>query len=410
METENIEATGLPAGTDPSTVKSLDADGMNRLVAELAKAMSPGLNAAAEKAVAERMKAFTSQPPAGVIAKNGAATQRELDSLASEYFRHKLIPGYTSKGRSNLEEVERALEAKATPEFMAKVGLTGSGTNTGAELVATQYVRELIAAIPNIAPFRDYVHVHQMTDDTTQIPNMTTAPTGGYKAQNVTGSPTTIATAKKTLVAATCICITPQISLELAADDRTNFMAQMALYLGRADGQTTTQYFTIGDGTGEPQGIINVTGRDIGMVDTTLTYDDIVNMIHGVGQQYRSLPKVAFAWNNAGISKVRKIKDDNGRPILVDGTAPGLPRTIFGYPVLELPDIPGDGSNATNETSGYFGCWEQFYWWGDRQLLQIASDVSGTNFLANSMQLRGTTRNDGRIVLSDAIVRLVGVK
>ena len=59
--------------------KSLDADGLNKLVAELAKAMSPGLNAAAEKAVAERMKAFTSQPPPGVIAKNGATTEREID-------------------------------------------------------------------------------------------------------------------------------------------------------------------------------------------------------------------------------------------------------------------------------------------------------------------------------------------
>ena len=44
------------------------------------------------------------------------------------------------------------------------------------------------------------------------------------------------------------------------------------------------------------------------MVSTTLTYDDIVNMIHGVGQQYRSLPKVAFAFNNSGIAKVRKIR------------------------------------------------------------------------------------------------------
>jgi hypothetical protein len=219
-----------------------------------------------------------------------------------------------------------------------------------------------------------------------------------------------IATAKKSLVATTQIAITPQISLELAADDRSNFMAQMALWLGRANAQADTRDFTIGDGTGEPQGIINVTGRDIGMVSTTLTYDDIVNMIHGVGQQYRSLPKVAFAFNNSGIAKVRKIKDDNGRPILVEGTGPGLPARIFGYPVLELPDLPGDGSNATNETSGYFGCWELFYWWGDRQLLQIASDVSGTNFLANSMQLRSTTRSDGRIVLTDAIVRIVGVK
>lgn len=410
MENNNIEATGLPAGTDPSTVKSLDADGLNKLVAELAKAMSPGLNAAAEKAVAERMKAFTSQPPPGVIAKNGAATERETDSLASEYFRHKLVPGYTAKGRSNLEEIERALAAKATPDFMAKVGLTGSDTNSGAELVATQYVRELVAAIPNIAPFRDYVHVHAMTDDTVQIPQMTTAPSAGRKGQNVTGSATTIATAKKSLVATTQIAITPQISLELAADDRSNFMAQMALWLGRANAQADTRDFTIGDGTGEPQGIINVTGRDIGMVSTTLTYDDIVNLIHGVGQQYRSLPKVAFAFNNSGIAKVRKIKDDNGRPILVEGTGPGLPARIFGYPVLELPDLPGDGSNATNETSGYFGCWELFYWWGDRQLLQIASDVSGPNFLANSMQLRSTTRSDGRIVLTDAIVRIVGVK
>lgn len=410
MPTENLEATGLPAGTDPSIVKSLDTDGLNRLVGEIAKALSPGLNAAVQKTVDERMKAFTVQPPPGQLAKVGAVTQMQKDSLASEYFRHKLVPGYTSKNRSNPDEVEKALAALATPEMIAKVGLTGSGTLSGAELVATSYVRELVAAIPNIAPFRDFVHVHTMTDDTVQIPEMSTAPTAGRKGQNVTGSATTIATAKKTLVATTQIAITPQISLELAADDRTNFLAQMALWLGRANAQADCRDFTIGDGSGEPQGIINVTGRDIGMVDTTLTYDDIVNMIGGVGQQYRSLPKVGFAWNNAGISKVRKIKDDNGRPILVDGTAPGLPRTIFGYPVLELPDLPGDGSNATNETSGYFGCWELFYWWGDRQMLEIASDVSGTNFLANSMQLRSTTRSDGRIVLSEAIVRIVGVK
>ena len=142
-------------------------------------------------------------------------------------------PRAAKEGRSNPEEIEeRALADQGHAGFHGKGRPHGQRQQPGAELVATQYVRELVAAIPNIAPFRDYVHVHAMTDDTVQIPQMTTAPTAGRKGQNVTGSATTIATAKKLLVATTQIAITPQISLELAADDRSNFMAQMALWLG----------------------------------------------------------------------------------------------------------------------------------------------------------------------------------
>lgn len=411
-DTENttIAPTGLPEGVAPSSIKGLDTESLNRIVGELAKALSPGLEAAAEKFVTEKAKQFQMAPPAGRIAKDGPVTEAQKEKLVSEYFRHTLIPGYSEKARSNRGEVEKALAGMATPDLMAKVGLNTTTSAAGAELVATQYVRELVAVIPNIAPFRNYAHVEMMTEDTLQIPQMTTHPTASRKVENVAASTTSVVTAKKSLVATTQIALTPQISLELAADDRSNFLSQMALYLGRATARGDTRDFTIGSGSGEPQGIENISAsRTIGMVTTVLTYDDIINMIHGVEQQYRSLPKTAFAFNNAGIAKVRKIKDSYGHPIFVDAMAPGLPSKILGYDVLELPDIPGDGTASTNQTEGFFACWDLFYWWGDRQILQIASDMSGTNFAANSMQLRGTTRSDGKIVMDVAAICLTGI-
>lgn len=401
--------TGLPAGVDPASLGGMTKEAFNNLAVSIAGILKPTLTAAAKDAVVAQLKEHQSLPPADTLASQGKsdAAPIEAEALVSEYFRHTLIPGYTEKGISDRGKIVKAVAGLKMPAgARVKADLSTVASGAGAELIATEYVRVAIEADPNITQFRRYVTVRQMTENTLDLPTVTAKPTSGYKAQLAPATQSSIATGRKQLIAKSCVSLTDPFSRELAADARTPFMQDMARYLGEADGVETSRVFAVGDGTDEPEGVATITGRDISMDDVAFGFADVIALIHGIGKQYRR--GAVFLMNDALIAKARKVRDDNGRPILVDPLGPDLPIMLFGYPLVELPDIEGDGT-VSDPTSVLFGNFKKGYWWGDRGQLEIASDVSGDNFKNNTMQLRGITRNDGKIVFKSSIVRMVNV-
>lgn len=153
------------------------------------------------------------------------------------------------------------------------------------------------------------------------------------------------------------------VPFELLQDSSIDMEAFIRGRLVQRLGRITNTKFTVGSGTGEPNGI--VTAASSGKVGTTgqtttVIYDDLVDLIHSVDPAYRALGDCKFMMNDASLKVIRKLKDSQGRPIFLpgyDGLGMAMPDTILGYPVVINQDV---ATMAANAKSILFGCFS-FY-------------------------------------------------
>ena len=91
-------------------------------------------------------------------------------------------------------------------------------------------------------------------------------------------------------------------------------------------GRITNKHFTIGTGTSQPNGLMVAAAiGKTGVVSATpvITYDDLVDLEHSVDPAYR--PNASWMFHDDMLKLVRKVKDDQGRPIFVPGYDQGNP-------------------------------------------------------------------------------------
>jgi HK97 family phage major capsid protein len=123
------------------------------------------------------------------------------------------------------------------------------------------------------------------------------------------------------------------VSVELLQDNAINLAQFLGQALGDRIGRITNRHFTVGTGSGQPNGI--VTAATLGKTGTTgqttsVTYDDLVDLEHSVDPAYR----IGASWmfSDSTLKALKKLKDTTGRPMFVPGVAVSNPDTILGYP------------------------------------------------------------------------------
>ncbi|QMV02580.1 phage major capsid protein [Devosia sp. D6-9] len=138
---------------------------------------------------------------------------------------------------------------------------------------------------------------------------------------------------KKTLSAFAYDTAWVRLSYELAHDSILNMETVVGDLLGQRMGRRANRELTIGDGTGDPQGV--VTGSSLGKTATAtaaITYDEVIDLVHSVDPAYRASPKVGFQFHDLTLGALRKIKDSEQRYIWSAGDVQkGVPGTVLGY-------------------------------------------------------------------------------
>ena len=136
-------------------------------------------------------------------------------------------------------------------------------------------------------------------------------------------------------------------------------------------GKTSTAYYG-SSGTGSSSGLngmgtydqleTNGDGTTAGQLTNKVTYQDVVNFIYALPQQYWT-PSTKFLINPIMLAAIRGLVDDNGRPIYVDGLArnDGIVGTLLGFDVvvnnyLDTPTYNNIPSKL-NLFPMYFGDW-----------------------------------------------------
>jgi HK97 family phage major capsid protein len=178
----------------------------------------------------------------------------------------------------------------------------------------------------------------------------------------------------------------------------------------------TEEAYTIGSGSSAPQGICVSGGISQG-VDlgsgaalTTVTSDNIIDIVHAVPPQYRASP--AFRWfiSDTLLKTVRKLKDSAGYYVFSPAAAVnqtnvvGLPGTIYGVPYSVGQYVPTTTANgASYAVVGDFNYFEIFDRTGITSMIDPYSAAS-----THESTLYIYTRTDSHIMLPSAFAALIG--
>lgn len=146
------------------------------------------------------------------------------------------------------------------------------------------------------------------------------------------------------------------ISWELLQDSGIDIVRFITRRLAQRIARIQNQHFTVGTGTGQPQGLVTgavaagstVTAASAGDV----SYEDLVGLWHKVDPAYRN--NVAWMMSDATLALVRKLKDGNRRPIWgVENMTAGAPASLLGARIIINQDMPSANPIAFGDFSGY---------------------------------------------------------
>ncbi|BBY43241.1 phage major capsid protein [Mycolicibacterium celeriflavum] len=145
-----------------------------------------------------------------------------------------------------------------------------------------------------------------------------------------------------------------RVSVELLQDAEFDIQGLVARKLGERIMRKQASDWAIGTGTTLPFGICHagLTHDHELATTTTITYADLLDLEAKLDPAYEQNAKWVF--NKATWTAVRKLVDDNGRPLIFDQAASGAgqapQKTLLGYPVVldqSFPSPAGDSANFT---------------------------------------------------------------
>lgn len=147
-----------------------------------------------------------------------------------------------------------------------------------------------------------------------------------------------------------------RVSFQLLQDNAFNLETWLPKKLGERIGRIQNEHFTTGTGVSQPEGIqTNATVGKPGSAGqtTSVTYDDLIDLIHSVDVAYRN-ERSKFMFHDLSLAKARKLKDGQQRPLWEPSTQAGVPDALLGYGYVVNNDMPQMGASVKSVLFGDF--------------------------------------------------------
>lgn len=151
------------------------------------------------------------------------------------------------------------------------------------------------------------------------------------------------------------------VPIELLQDSSVDIEAFVRGRIVTRLGRITNKHFTTGTGSDQPTGLI--TAASVGKTGasgqtTSIGFDDLVDLVHSVDPAYRELGQCRWMFNDTTLKALRKLKDENLRPIWMPGDAEGitggLPATLLGYAYTYNQHMASMAASAKSVAFGDF--------------------------------------------------------
>lgn len=280
-----------------------------------------------------------------------------------------------------------------------KAALQEGTAEEGGYLVPRRYGQEMVTALRDVSVLRQ-AGARVITVSGTnslRVPTMTqseaavlTAEEGAYDEKEPTFGEVVLTPFKYTKLS--------KVSEELLADSRMDVVRQVLLPDAvQAFAAAENVAFSVGTGSGQPQGI--VAGGTVGVTTaspTAITADEVISLYYALSHLYR--PRAVWLMNDATIEAVRTLKDTTDQYLWQPGMQTGEPDRLFGRPVFPLNAMD---TIAASKKVMVFGD-ISFFWvvdfggFGMQRLDELYAASGQVGF-------RWFRRTDSRVMLSEAI-------
>lgn len=146
---------------------------------------------------------------------------------------------------------------------------------------------------------------------------------------------------------------------ELVQDSAIDIVQFVVDRLATRLARITNTHYTVGTGSSQPYGVMaRASSGKVGTTGqtTTVTYNDLIDLIHSVNSAYRRNARLMFA--DSTLAALRKLVDTTGRPIWTPGDAESItnsaPATICGYQYTINDDVAAMAASAKSIAFGDF--------------------------------------------------------
>lgn len=144
------------------------------------------------------------------------------------------------------------------------------------------------------------------------------------------------------------------IARELLQDSAVNIPELIGQILGERIGRIQNDHFTTGDASSKPNGVVTAatTSSITTAAAATITYDNMVDLIHKLDPAYRQ--NARFMFHDGALKILKKIKvlqysgDTVGAPLWIPGYGGNMADTILGYSYIvnQSVDTPAAGTKS----------------------------------------------------------------
>lgn len=190
-------------------------------------------------------------------------------------------------------------------------------------------------------------------------------------------------------------------SIELSQDSIFNWEQLLGQLLGERLGRRANTELTVGDGTGDPNGIVTASSAGkTAAAATAILADELMDLMHSVDPAYRMSPKCRWMFNDSTFKAIRKMKDGNGQYMWDAGISGGPGPSLLGKPYAINQAM---ASIATTTKPIVFGDFGKYF------VRKIGSPVIGVmrERFWPDLGIAGLIRLDGELGDTAAVKHLV---
>lgn len=233
-------------------------------------------------------------------------------------------------------------------------GAAGVGTGSaGGFLVPPAFRQKLVEQMTFVAAMRQYAEVIT-TDTGANLPWPTvndTSNEGAILGENTALSEQDVTFGQASLDSYMYTSLLVRVSLQLLNDNAFDLNSWLPRALGARIGRVQNRHFTVGTGTGQPDGI--VTSATVGTTGTgsfagvggSVTYNNLIDLIDSIDPAYQNANS-RFMMSQTVRKSIRKLVDGQQRPLWEPSIQVGVPDVLLGYPLSLNNYVPAPAQNA----------------------------------------------------------------
>lgn len=122
------------------------------------------------------------------------------------------------------------------------------------------------------------------------------------------------------------------VSWELLQDTMVDLEGYLRDALSERLARITNRHYTVGTGSGQPNGIVTAAALGVtAAAATAITFDELIDLEHSVDPAYRASGECRWMFHDQTLKALKQLKDGDSRPIWLPGYQTGEGNQILDY-------------------------------------------------------------------------------